>query len=911
MTARNSFSDLLRQYRLEAGLTQEALAERAFVSAKSIGSLERDRSRLPRLETVRVLAEALALDEQRRERFLSAARPNEAAADGPLVRALALPNPSTPLYGRDQAVQLVFDLLVQAFGSAGSRMIVLTGAGGVGKTRLGLAAANRCAAELGIGSVFVDLTAVRDANMVVDAIARPLGVAGQDQIPIRDRVISRLGQRPTLLLLDNAEHLFDAGTDWVAMLDECPSLVMLITSRFAIGVRPERRVRVEPLDVPPPGSSAAEQVQAPAVALFIERARAAGWSADATQDLAAIAEICRRLDGLPLAIELAAAWMSMFTPGDLLRRLEQRLPLLTRGRNDMPARHRTMRNTVAWSYDLLDPKMQPHFRRVCIFANGAPISAVRTLVAGGVDPLAIEQELAELSDRSLIGWRSPGADSDDESELRILETIREFGLDLLNETGELVQVAERHAELMLESAERLAGDLGGPHETFALRRLDRAYDNLRVALTRCIDVGDWERSIRFVAALWRYWLLRGDMSEGAAAIEDVIALGEGSAGEGGQTWVSVLTGAALLAIERGSLQEAAGHVERALSAAQSTPGTGGLAGTHYAAGLLASQRGDNERAELLFLAGSKHADAEADGWMLTAILAGLARVVFDSGNPQRAVSIELERMERCRALGDRRGVAQSAKNLAFHAMYSGRFDEAARLGIEAAAELRALSDTGILAEVLWALGHMAYLKGEMDIAAEQMNASRDMRLARGDEPNAAKSSGALALIEISRGNVDLARSLVIEADRPLRAQGDRFGLAMNSIVRGHLEIEFGDLDAAASCLQEGGELLLEMNNLHFLAWYLEGMAILAANEQRWVPAAELLGARNSLSVQIEAPLPPVRAAGLEAARAATAQALGEAAFDQALTEGGRDAVDRTRAQILSSGDSLEDAPGDR
>ena len=493
MTNAVSFSALLRRYRLEAGLTQEELAERAFVSSKSIGALERDQSRLPRLETVRVLADALGLDEPRRKAFLSAARPAHSLSAPPILPSHNLSIPTTPLYGRERDLQHVCRLLTEAVDDGGSRLVVLTGPGGVGKTRLAAAAVQRCTTSLPITSVVIDLIPVTDSNLVFEGIARQLGMADRDQTPARMRIVALLRQNPTVVLLDNAEHLLDIRSDLLSLLDDCPDLVLLVTSRIPLDVRSEQRVRIEPLAIPALHSLASELVQSPAVQMFIDRARAAGWVSDSTHDLPTIAEICRRLDGLPLAIELAAAWMNLLSPMEVLRRLDLRIPLLTRGHRDMPERQQTMRAAIAWSHDLLDPNLQAFFRRVCILENGATLTLICASIGGESSTVEIERQLAELTDQSLIGWKPHPSSRDLESELRILETIREFGRELLHESGEYDDSARNHAGVMLTLTQQLENHLGGPKEVSALRRFDQSYDNVRAALTYSISAGVRDR----------------------------------------------------------------------------------------------------------------------------------------------------------------------------------------------------------------------------------------------------------------------------------------------------------------------------------------------------------------------------------------------------------------------------------
>jgi predicted ATPase len=729
---------------------------------------------------------------------------------------------------------------------------------------------------------------ITDSRLVFEGIACQLGMGDRDPTPVRARIVAFLRQRPTLVLLGNAEHLLGIRSDLGSLLDECPELVLLVTSRITLEARSERVIRLHPLDVPARQSSHAELVQAPAVNLFIDRARAAGGAMVAAADLPTIAAICHRLDGLPLAIELAAAWTHLFTPGELLHRLEQRLPLLTRGRHDMPERHQTMRAAIAWSYDLLAPTMQSCLRRICVIQNGAPLTAVCAVLSETSGALDGERALAELTNQSLIAWRRTFTDG--ESELRILETIREFGVDLLRETGEYAEVARTHAGVMLASIQHLEALLGGPDEAAALRRFDQAHNNVQAALSFSIADGDRDRSLQFVVALWRFWILRGTLAEANASVAQVIALVDDPSRVPMHLWLRALAGAATLAIEQGNLETAATLVDRALETSNSTSGDSGRAETLYAAGLLALQRGDNDRAMVVLGDALEHARIEGDTKTITGALGQLSELASLTGDPALASMLEEQRRAQCRELGDRRGLALSAKNLALSAMYAGRLEDAQRLGNESAAELRALEDTGILAEVVWALGHVAYLQGELDVAAEHLLESRSLRLARGDELNAAKSSGVLAIVEIARGNTAEALALVEAADRPLRKQQDRFGLAVNAIVWGHLEAASGNSRLAARHLNEGGELLLDMKNVLYLPWYLEGLAVLAAQNQEWALAAKLLGAHAELTIQVGSPMPPVRPAALRQAEATTTAALDSAAYEQFQREGKEDPI---------------------
>src|SRR5215203_4143237 len=384
-----TFADVLRQLRTAASLSQEDLAERAGLSLRGVSDLERGLRRAPHLTTVRMLADALELSPADRQDLLTAARPEtlpDSDAGAPFARG-PLPTPLTAL-------------LTQAT----VRLVTVTGPGGSGKTRLALEVGAYLQGTFGDGVVFVDLAPLRDAQFVLPTIAGALGVRERPGQPLLDTLSRFLAPKQLLLLLDNCEQVLGAAPQIAALVAACPRLSILATSRAALRVRGEREVPLLPLPLPVSErhSSIAELADVPSVALFLQRAAANQPTfALSTENAVAVAATCRRLDGLPLAIELAAAWVRILPPGALLDRLEQRLLMLTGGTRDLPLRQRTMRDAIAWSYDLLAESEQALFRRLAIFAGGWTLEAAE-MVSCGRNVLDVLAGLESLIAASLV-----------------------------------------------------------------------------------------------------------------------------------------------------------------------------------------------------------------------------------------------------------------------------------------------------------------------------------------------------------------------------------------------------------------------------------------------------------------------------------------------------------------------------
>ncbi len=478
--------------------------------------------------------------ERQRDTAQGTARP------GPMWK---MPTPFTPLVGREQDVEAVCTLLSRPE----VRLVTLVGTGGVGKTRLSIEVATRLREHFAAGVCFVELAPISDPDLVMPAIA--LGIQEKGALSIVERVKVVLREQQLLLILDSFEQVMTAAPQVVDLLTACPQLKVLVTSREVLHVQAEHLFPVSPLALPdlahlPEGE---ELAQCAAVSLFLQRARTTLPCFQMTSANArAIAEICSRLDGLPLAIELAAARIKLLPPQALLERLGHRLQVLTSRAKHMPIRQQTLRNTIQWSYNLLNTEEQRLFRRLSVFVGGCTLEAVETICAAlsdGDATIHVLDGVASLLDKSLLQQTEQEGE---EPRLSMLETVREYGLETLTENGDLEAVRRAHALYYLALAEQAEPELQGPQQVAWLERLEREHDNLRAAMQWSSERGEvgqnMEMALRLGGALRQFWRIRGHFSEGRTFLERALA---GSGGVAGPARAKALLAAADVALNQG------------------------------------------------------------------------------------------------------------------------------------------------------------------------------------------------------------------------------------------------------------------------------------------------------------------------------------------------------------------------
>lgn len=445
--------------------------------------------------------------------------------DSGLTHQLApLPTALTSFVGREHEIASLLPLLQQP----NVRLVTLTGPGGVGKTRLALRVAHDLQPLFTDGVAFVPLAPITDPDLVGPTMAHALQVQERGDRPIAPLLVEALRDRHLLLILDNFEQVVEAAPLLTELLVACPGLRLLVTSRILLRLSGEHEVPVRPLSLPDPLIPLPHQGDTDAVRLFVERARTADPTFTLTADNAqAIAAICQRLDGLPLALELVAAKVRVFSPQALLPRLATALPLLTGGRRDDPVRLQTMRNAITWSYDLLHPEEQRLFHRLAVFAGGFTLDAAEAVTSGlPGEPGDVFLGIEALVDQSLIRRVEPTGMDRASSAWRfgMLETMREFGLERLDALGETADLRERHAAHFLALAEVVEPHLMGPGQSGGLARLDDDLANLRAALQWLLEQGNAGEALRMAVALAPYWYLRWRFGEGRSSLESALAL---------------------------------------------------------------------------------------------------------------------------------------------------------------------------------------------------------------------------------------------------------------------------------------------------------------------------------------------------------------------------------------------------
>jgi predicted ATPase/DNA-binding XRE family transcriptional regulator len=874
MYAETTFGRWLRQRRRHLDLTQADLAERVGCSEITIRKIEAD-ARTPSRQVAELLAACLNVPTAERPAFLAFARslarthpptpPVPIAPAGPLA-------PLTRLLGRDaDAAQIERRLL-----SDQVRLLNLTGPPGIGKTRLSLHVAELVRSRFADGVRFVALAPVRDPALVIPTLAQALGVALRAGQTPEAALSAALSAQQQLLVLDNFEQVVAAAPRIAELLQAAPRVKALVTSRATLNVSGEHIYAVSPLALPDPCALPPldDLTCYPSIQLFVERVRAVRPDFMLTAENAPIvAAICARLDGLPLAIELAAARCKLFTPQALIERLRRpagsgALSMLVNGPHDLLAHQRTLRGTLDWSYELLSRDEQAVLMRLAVFAGGCTLDAATAVLSSEFkvlsdgssnselrtqnSELSVLDLLASLLDKSLVHQAS---EPDGEARFTLLETIREYALDRLDREGGLDAARGGHAAYYAALARAAAPQLRGAGQERWLQRLHADYHNLRAALEWFAD-HDPEAGLRCAADLCQFWHMRSLLSEG-------------------RDWLARLLARCEADVCRAARAQAL-----------------------CAAGFLAYQQGDHLRAEQLSAESLALHRALGDRQGAVAALMNLGSVAFCRADYPRAIAIYDQGLALCRTLGDTGGIAHALRNLGLIAKDQGDLDRATLLLEQSLALYRQTGDTYGVARALFNLSTVAYWQGDYPRSGALAEQTAAICRELGDQMILAYALDGIGMAAYKQGDVARAAQHLEESLRLLCALDEKAGIALALHELGLIACAQGDLARAAQLLRDGLALAWRIGDRRRAAFCLEGLAVAWA--RRPLDAARLLGAAAVLREALGAPLPPAERPNYERTLATARAGAGPAAFAAAWEAGRMMPTEQVIGETLDS-----------
>ncbi|MDQ3705961.1 MAG: tetratricopeptide repeat protein [Chloroflexota bacterium] len=844
--------------------------------------------------------------------------------------ASGLPVQLTALIGREEDVSSIGARLLDE----DVRLLTLLGPPGIGKTRLAIEVASELQGKFRDGVYFVGLAPISDPGLVIATIAQALGLRETGGQLFAVLLTNYLRDKQTLLVLDTFEQVIEAAPQVVELLTTCPGLKVLVTSREALHVRGERQFPVQPLEMPPPGSRlpASELLTYPAVQLFMERAQAVKPQFElSAENAAAVASICARLDGLPLALELAAARIKLFPAHEIAARLDRSLPLLTGGARDLPARQQTLRGAIQWSYDLLDAEEKELFVRLGVFVGGCDLNGIEAVFQGEEgetypDIVDLLTQVESLLDKNLIQQVKRHARQSDEPRFSMLETIRQYALERLAESGLEARARAAHAHYYRKLAETAEPELKGAGQAAWLDRLEAEHDNLRAAMSWFAERGEAQCGLQMAGMLWRFWYVRGYFSEGRRWLSQFLSTP--GAETRNTTRAKALNGAGNLAYNQADYPTAEGLHEESMSISKELDDRLNFAASLNNIGIILRRRGEYARARLMFeeaievnrTIGNPHWQAInlnnlgnvlfdqgdyvsarayqeeslgiftalGDEWGIAMSTNDLGRIVFDQGDYATANMLYERSMALQRKMGDRRGIASSLVSMGLAAHHQSDYARARELYDSALSEFRDLGDRRGISEALHSIGKTVNRLGDYPAARALFEESLQIRRELADKRDISESHNNLGIVFLAQGELEQAQEHFVQSLALRRELGNRSTIPTSLNNLALVETSRGNHEQALAYLDEAEAIFRELGRTLGTAIVLmnKGLANLGLGnyQQGHALYSEGLGLFNELSDKLHIATSLARMAGLAAhasqhERAATLSGAAEALLE--------------------------------